>query len=371
METVRLDSQLGTLLAWCEENEASDLHCQANDPFCVRIHGSISRIPEDLLPLMTTQDIYLALRETFSEKLCERVENSFEHDVSFQFQANRYRANFSKQRGEQSFSFRIVPQQEWNLRDLQLPASLRKLLDQPRGLILLTGPTGQGKSTSIRALLQELNQTTALRVITIEDPIEFVFTNNLCQFEQREVGIDTATFANGIRNAMRQDPDVIFLGEMRDRDSVWAAMQACETGHLVLSTLHADSASQAISRIRELYPAEERDNICGLLARNMRAIINQRLLPNVMGTRTPCIEVLLHGPGVQQAITENNLVLLSGIIEASVNQGMHTFDQYLIQLTAEGVVSEETALAYAFNRHKFELTRSGIVTGQRILKQNR
>jgi twitching motility protein PilT len=244
---------------------------------------------------------------------------------------------------------------------------LKDIPDVPRGLVLVTGPTGQGKSTTVRALIQEINETRALRIVTIEDPIEYVFTDRLAQFEQREVGIDTASFADGIRNAMRQDPNVIFIGEIRDRESIWAALQASETGHLVLTTLHADSVPQAIGRIREFFPASEQPNISGILARNLNSVINQRLLPNVHGTRTPCLEIMKRDAGVHDAVAANDLTLLSGIIEASVTQGMHTFDQYLTELLAAGVITEATARYYAVNKHRLDMTLRGIRTTRPIL----
>jgi twitching motility protein PilT len=301
----------------------------------------------------------------------ERIEKQFEVDLSFYCSGVRYRANFSKQKGQQSYSFRTVPQQRLKLQDLQLPESLVDLIREPRGLILATGPTGQGKSTTLRALIQQINEMQSLRIVTIEDPIEYVFEDEQSQFEQREVGIDTGSFADGIRNAMRQDPNVIFVGEIRDRESIFAAMQAAETGHLVLTTLHADSVPQAIGRIREFYPTSEQPGISSLLARNLNSIISQRLLPNTSGTRTPCLEILKRDAGVQEAIQTNNLHLLSGIIEASVNMGMHTFDQYLMELLAAGLVSEEVARHYAVNKHKLDMALRGIVTQTPILQPDR
>src|SRR6185369_9719009 len=299
---------------------------------------------------------------------CARIKTELEVDLSFYHGYHRYRANFSKQKGSQSFSFRIVPQQRQKLSELNLPSSLADLVREPRGLMLVTGPTGQGKSTTLRALIQEINETSALRIITIEDPIEYVFEDYLSQFEQREVGIDTDSFENGIRNAMRQDPNVIFVGEIRDRESIYAAMQAAETGHLVLTTLHADSVAQAIARIREFYPSSEQDNISSLLSRNLHTVVCQRLLPNVYGTRTPCLEIMKRDAGVAEAIQTNNLHLLTGIIEVSINRGMHTFDQYLIELLAAGIIVRETAEHFAVNKHKLDMQLRGIVTQTAILK---
>jgi twitching motility protein PilT len=368
MEHVRQGTTLSRILDWCREQDATDLHAQAEKPYSIRVHGKLSWMPVEIFAPPTHEELYDLLRENFSTAACTRIESQFELDLSFYHGSRRYRANFSKQKGEQSFSFRTVPQQRLKLKDLQLPAALTEVIQEPRGLVLATGPTGQGKSTTLRALIQEINETRAVRIVTIEDPIEYVFEDCLSQFEQREVGIDTSSFADGIRNAMRQDPNVIFIGEIRDRESIFAAVQAAETGHLVLTTLHADSVQQAIGRIREYYPGSEQANISSLLARNVNTIICQRLLPNVHGTRTPCLEVMKRDAGVQDAIQSNNLHLLAGIIEVSINQGMHTFDQYLIELLAAGIISLETAQHYAVNKHKLDMALRGILTSTPILK---
>ena len=368
MEQVRQGTALSRILDWCRKQDATDLHAQAEKPYSIRVHGGLSWVPVELFAPPTDREIHDLLRENFSPAACDRIESQCEVDLSFYDGNRRYRANFSRQKGRQSFSFRTVPQQRLKLKDLQLPGSLTDIIQEPRGLVLATGPTGQGKSTTMRALIQEINETRAVRIITIEDPIEYVFEDCLSQFEQREVGIDTASFADGIRNAMRQDPNVIFVGEIRDPQSIFAAMQAAETGHLVLTTLHADSVAQAIGRIREFYPSSEQANISSLLARNINTIVCQRLIPNVEGTRTPCLEVMRRDAGVQEAIQSNNLHLLTGIIEVSVNQGMHTFDQYLLELLAAEIISRETAQHYAVNKHKLDMALRGILTCTPILK---
>jgi twitching motility protein PilT len=371
METVPPQSRLSALLQWCEAHGASDLHGRGGSPFIVRIHGRLSQVPVALFPEPEDLALMSWFLDAFTPGLISRIATRHEVDASFHHGALRYRANFSRQRGRQSFSFRVVPQHRMGLEELQLPVSLAELVAEPRGLILVTGPTGQGKSTTLRALLQHLNESAALRIITVEDPIEYLFTDASSHFEQREVGLDTASFADGIRNAMRQDPNVIFVGEIRDRDSIWAAMQAAETGHLVLTTLHADSAPQAIGRIREFYPAGEQDGVSALLARNLKAVICQRLVPNVQGTRTPCLELMRHDAGIAEAIRENEMNRLTGIIEAATHMGMHSFDQYLQEMLAAGVVTEATARAYAVNRHRLELALRGIVTTQPILQPTR
>ena len=240
-----------------------------------------------------------------------------------------------------------------------MPSSVADLVQEPRGLVLITGAAGQGKSTTARALLQRLNETTPLRIITIEDPIEYVFEEKLSQFEQREVAVDTESFVAGIRNAMRQDPEVIFIGEIRDRDSIQAAMQAAETGHLVLATLHADSVSQAIDRVREFHSSSEQANASALLARSLNAITCQRLLPSTFKKRVPCLEIMRRNAGTAEAIARNDLHLLSGHIEASLNEGMHSFDQYLMQLLKGGFVTEETARRYAVNWSRVDMEIHG------------
>jgi twitching motility protein PilT len=371
VQRVSPDSFLGRLLTWCRRQEASDLHGQADRPFFIRCHGRLSEAPTHQFPVPSHRDLLRMLRETFTPTVCERVETDLEVDVSFYHEADRYRANFSKQQGQQSFSFRHVPQQRLGLDDLQLPDSLRDILDEPRGLVLITGPTGQGKSTTARALIQEINETRAVRIITIEDPIEYIFEPDQSLFEQREVGIDTPSFSNGIRNAMRQDPNVIFVGEIRDRESIFAALQAAETGHLVVTTLHADSVPHAISRLRQYYPSTEQDNVSALLARNLHTILCQRLIPNREGTRTPCLEIMKRDKGIQDAIASNDLTLLAGVVEASVHQGMHSFDQYLFELLAAGIVTRETAEHYSANRHKLDLSLRGISQYGSILKPDK
>jgi twitching motility protein PilT len=368
MERIAPSSALGELLLWTQTQAATDLHLQTARRMTIRVHGELIFLDEEKFPPLSRTAFAALVEEAFSASVGLKILSQQETDLSFYCGENRYRANFSRQQGELSGVFRIVPQQKMKLQDLQLPPSLSELLREVRGIILVTGPTGEGKSTTVRALLEELNQTESLRIITIEDPIEFVFQSHFCQFEQREVGIDTSSFARGIRNAMRQDPDVIFVGEIRDQESIFAAMQAAETGHLVITTLHADSVPQAIGRIREHYPSSEQNNISSLLSRNVKAIICQRLLPNTMGTRTPCLEIVRTDRGVQQAIQSNDLHLLTGIIEASVHQGMHSFDQYLQELLAEEIITYETAEAYAVNRHRLEMVIRGFASNQGILK---
>jgi twitching motility protein PilT len=371
VQAVQTGTRLGHLLAYCEEQKASDVHLRANHLASIRVDGQLAIVQREVFAPMSQEEIFQAMADNFTPEVVDAIRRRREYDLSFYFGAQRYRGNFSKQKGEQAFSLRHVPQHSSTLKQLNLPSTLSQLTDELRGIVLLTGPTAQGKSTSACALLQHINETRPARIITIEDPIEFVFEDKLAQFEQREVGIDTESFANGIRNALRQDPNIIFVGEMRDKESIFASVMAAETGHMILTTLHADSASQALSRIRMFYPNNEQQNVSELLARNLKAVVTQRLIPSTYGARIPCLEILRVDGGAQEAIAKNDLHLLDGIIEAAVGQGMHSFDQYLIELLSAGHVTRETAEHYAVHRQRLGLLMRGILTGKPILKRDR
>jgi len=361
MERVALDTALGKILNWCAAQHATDLHAQAATRYSYRVDGNLLRIPPENFPVPDNNAIHEILRQAFSTAICDHLEKHHEMDLSFLCDQVRYRANFSKQQGMQSFSFRVVPRRIPNLDDLQLPSTLAELMHNPRGLVLVTGASGQGKSTTACALLQQLNETESRRIVTIEDPIEYLFEENRCQFEQREVGVDTDSFATGIRNAVRQDIEVVFIGEIRDAESIQAAMQVAETGHLVLATMHADSAEQAVDRIREFHPAQEQANASALLSRTLNAVVCQRLIPSTFDRRIPCLEIMKRNLGVQEAISQNNLHLLTGNIEASINEGMHSFDQYLMQLRKSGRITLEIARHYANNWEKVEMESHGFL----------
>jgi twitching motility protein PilT len=361
MEQIQLDNSLGKLLGWCATQRATDVHAQVSHRYSYRVDGKLLRIPAEAFPAPSNDEILHALKEAFSTATYGHIEKQHEMDLSFLWGKVRYRANFSKQQGMQSFSFRVVPQRIPKLDDLQLPPTVSGVIKEPRGLVLVAGASGQGKSTTACALLQQLNETAQLRIITIEDPIEYLFEENQCQFEQREVGVDTDSFAAGIRNAMRQDPEIIFIGEIRDHESIQAAMQAAETGHLVLATLHADSSVQAIDRIREFYSVEEQANASALLSRALNAVICQRLIPSTFNRRIPCLEVMKRSLGIQDAICRNDLHQLNSHIESSLNEGMHSFDQYLLQLYQSGRVTLDVAKHYAVNWNKVEMESRGFV----------
>jgi twitching motility protein PilT len=372
MERIAPTTSLGKLLGWCTTQAATDLHAQADRRYSIRVDGKLQRIPPERFGAPSHDAIVTMLREAFSGAMADRIDKQHEMDLSFLCDGLRYRANFSKQQGTQSFSIRVVPQRIPNLDDLHLPEAMADLVQEPRGLLLVTGAAGQGKSTTACALLQRLNETMALRIVTIEDPIEYLFIEKQCQFQQREVGVDTASFADAIRNAVRQDPEVIFIGEIRDRHTLQTAMQAAETGHFVLATLHADSVGQTLDRIRELHLASEQGTASTLLARSLNGVICQRLVPSTFGGRIPCLEIMRRTAATQEAVAHNDLRLLTGIIESSLSEGMQSFDQHLTQLLKQDYVNLETAKYYAVNWNRLDMDMHGYTSSTHaILKPDR
>jgi pilus retraction protein PilT len=244
--------------------------------------------------------------------------------------------------------------------DLHLPEQLAKISNAENGIILVTGATGCGKSSTMAAMLNHINQTEKSHVITLEDPIEFVFIDNKSVIEQREVGLDTLSFERALAHVMRQDPDVIMVGEMRDSQSFMAALAAADTGHLVLSTLHTTNAYSAIGRILDFFPAEERDQIRRQMALNMRAIVCQRLVPAIAGAVVPAVEILINTPIVRKMIEENKIDKLPAAIETGTEDGMQTFNQSLFKLVKAKMITEENALAKATNPDALRMNLRGI-----------
>jgi twitching motility protein PilT len=252
---------------------------------------------------------------------------------------------------------------------LGLPATLRGIAESPRGIVLVAGSTGCGKSTTLAAMIEHINATSKKHIITLEDPIEFVFEDNQCVIEQREVGLDTLSFHHALKHVLRQDPDIIMVGEMRDATSFMAAMSAADTGHLVLSTLHTTNASQSINRILDFFKAEEREQIRRQLVGCMQSVVCQRMVPTIAGSMTPAVEILINTPTVKKLIEENRLDKLPAAIETGIEDGMQTFNQALYNLVKEGKVTEKDAMAKATNPQALEMNLKGIFLseGRRIL----
>jgi twitching motility protein PilT len=302
--------------------------------------------------------------------LRQRLEEQREIDFSY-FVPNigRFRTNLFQQRGQWCLAMRYVKTVVPSFEELGLLEQIKRVAESPRGIVLLSGSTGCGKSTTLAAMIEHINANFKKHIITLEDPIEYVFEDNQCVIEQREVGLDTLSFHHALKHVLRQDPDIIMIGEMRDSISFTAAMSAADTGHLVLSTLHTTNASQSINRILDFFKADEREQIRRQLAGTLQAVICQRMTNTIAGGMTPALEILINTPTVKKLMEENRLDKLPAAIETGMDEGMLNFNQALFQLVRDGKVTEQEALSKATNPQALEMNFKGIFLdeGRRIL----
>jgi twitching motility protein PilT len=272
----------------------------------------------------------------------------------------RFRTNIFQQRGTWALAMRYVKNRVATFEELGLLESIKGLAESPRGIVLVAGSTGSGKSTTLAAMIEHLNNNFKKHIVTLEDPIEFVFEDNQSVIEQREIGLDTASFYGALKHVLRQDPDIIMLGEMRDAVTFTAAMSAADTGHLVFSTLHTTTAAQSITRILDFFKADEREQIRRQLAGTLRGVICQRMVPTVDGKMTPALEIMTNSPVVRKMIEENRIDKLSAAVETGADDGMITFNQCLFNLVKAGKVTEKEALSKASNPQALEMNFKGI-----------
>jgi twitching motility protein PilT len=302
--------------------------------------------------------------------LKKRLDEEREIDFSYFVPGvGRFRTNLYQQRGQWCLAMRFVKTQVPSFEELGLLAQVKKIAESPRGIVLVAGATGCGKSTTLAAMLEHINNNFKKHVITLEDPIEYVFEDNQSVIEQREVGLDTLSFHHALRNVLRQDPDVIMIGEMRDDLSFSAAMSAADTGHLVLSTLHTTNASQSINRVLEFFKADEREQIRRQIAATLYAVVCQRMVGTLDGKSTPALEILINTPMVRKLLEDNRLDKLPAAIETSLDDGMLTFNQSLFDLVKAGRVTEKEAMSKASNPQALEMNFKGIFLdeGRRII----
>jgi len=302
--------------------------------------------------------------------LRKRVEQEREADFSYYVPGiGRFRTNLFQQRGQWCLAMRYVKTLVPSFEELGLLDQIRRIAESPRGIVLLAGSTGCGKSTTLAAMIEHINANFKKHIITLEDPIEYVFEDNQCVIEQREVGLDTLSFHHALKHVLRQDPDIIMGGEMRDSISFTSAMSAADTGRLVLSTLHTTNASQSISRILDFFKADEREQIRRQLAGTMQAVVCQRMVATLAGGMTPALEIMINTPTVKKLIEENRLDKLAAAIETGTEDGMINFNQALFNLVKQGKVSEQEALSKASNPQALEMNFKGIFLdeGRRIL----
>ncbi|NLH73808.1 MAG: PilT/PilU family type 4a pilus ATPase [Verrucomicrobia bacterium] len=346
------------ILQTAVEGMASDIHLKVDGPVIFRINRQLVAIQA---PTPNEEWINKIVDTIVPRHARVRLDTDREVDFSYHLPGvGRFRTNVYQQKGQWCLSMRHVKTIVPNFEELNLPPILKSFAEIPRGIILVSGTTGCGKSTTLAAMIEHINSTMKRHVITLEDPIEYVFEDNQSVIEQREIGLDCMSFEMGLKHVLRQDPDVIMIGEMRDAASFMAAINAADTGHLVLSTLHTTNASVAIGRILDFFKSDERDQIRRQLAATLHAIVCQRMVNRIGGGMMPALEIMINTPTVRKMIEENRLEKLSAAIETGVDDGMQTFNQALYQLVKQGKVSEKEALNKATNPQALEMNFKGI-----------
>ncbi|WP_458041944.1 MULTISPECIES: type IV pilus twitching motility protein PilT [Bacteria] len=351
-------SALDAILSAAATARASDVHLTSGRPALMRVDGDLAPIPGFSDPL-SAEWVERAVLSIMSSAQAEDFATHGEVDLSYaSTNLGRFRVNVFRQVGAVAVALRFISTRVSSLAELGAPAIARDLALKPRGLVLVTGPTGSGKSTTLTAMVDIINSTLPAHVITIEDPIEFQHTSRTALIHQREIGSDTASFSEALRRVLRQDPDVILIGELRDAVSVSTALSAAETGHLVLSTLHTQSAAKSINRIVDVFPAHQQDQVRTQLGDTLQGIISQSLLPLAQSEgRTIATEVLVNTPAVANMIRENQIAQIYSAMQAGSALGMHTFDQDLKRLVESGTISEKIARTYAADERTLDGVR--------------
>lgn len=341
---------------------ASDVHLQVGEYPVVRINGKITKIN---MPVLTEDDIENAFATLVPMHLKDKIKTVFDLDFAYEIEGHaRFRVNFSRQLGKGALVIRTIPYNIKKISELMLPESIEQFATLNNGLVLVTGPTGAGKSTTIASLIDYINTNYPKHIITIEDPVEFIFTNKKSIVSQRQLLIDTPSFPDGIKYALRQDPDVIFVGEIRDRITIEAALNAAETGHLVFATLHTNDAIQTVSRIVNMYEPTDRDFVRKQLAQVLRGTVSQKLLPinNDTGRRPAC-EVLVSTPPVMDFIEKNKLEEIYDLVRKGSYNSMITMNSSIYRLYEQGLVTEEVALEYSDNKVELQQMFRGVYHG--------
>jgi twitching motility protein PilT len=355
------------ILKTAVEGGASDVHLKIGTSVVFRINRQLIAIE---CPLPTEEWMNSIVKQVTPVHLRQRLEEQREVDFSYYLpNIGRFRTNLFQQRGQWCLAMRYVKTMVPSFEELGLLPQIKAIAESPRGIVLLAGSTGCGKSTTLAAMVEHINANFKKHLITLEDPIEYVFEDNQCVIEQREVGLDTLSFNHALTHVLRQDPDIIMIGEMRDSISFTAAMSAADTGHLVLSTVHTTNASQSVNRILDFFKAEEREQVRRQLSGTLQAVICQRMVSTIAGGMTPAMEIMINTMTVKKLIEENRLDKLPVAIETGLDDGMINFNQALFQLVKDGKVSEQEALAKATNPQALEMNFKGIFLdeGRRIL----
>jgi twitching motility protein PilT len=335
------------------ERGASDLHLTVGSPPVIRVSGKLIRLDYPALDSNDTRDLIYSI---LTQDQRQRMETDWEIDFSYSVPGRaRFRVNTYFQRNTLGAAFRLIPAEIKNLDDLAMPLSLHKMAAKPRGFVVITGPTGSGKSTTLAAIIQEINFTREEHIMTIEDPIEFLHRHAKSIVNQREVGTDTKSFNNALKSVLRQDPDVILIGEMRDTETMQTALTAAETGHLVFATLHTQDAPQTIDRIIDVFPPHQQSQIRVQLAATLMGICTQQLLPTVDGlSRVPACEILIPTPAVRNLIREAKTHQIYSVIQTGTQYGMQTMDAALADLVKKGKIAKDLAIRRSSNPDELE-----------------
>lgn len=335
------------LLAFSVKHKASDLHLSAGVPPQIRVDGEVRKIN---LPVLEHTEVHRLVYEIMNDRQRKQFEDELEVDFSFELPGlARFRVNAYHQARGAAAVFRTIPSEVLSLDQLGGPDIFRRIAEYPRGLVLITGPTGSGKSTTMAAMIDHINENFNKHILTIEDPIEFVHTNKKCLINQREVHRDTHSFSNALRSSLREDPDIILVGELRDLETIRLALTAAETGHLVFGTLHTSSAAKTIDRIVDVFPGTEKAMVRSMLSESLRAVISQTLLRKPNGGRIAAHEIMLGTPAIRNLIREDKVAQMYSVIQTGMAHGMQTMDQCLKQLVSSGLVANLEARSKAMD----------------------
>jgi len=343
---------ISALLAFTVKNSASDLHLASGEPPMIRIHGDMTRIKT---PALEDRVVQAMIYDIMNDGQRKMFEEHLELDFSFALgDIARFRVNVFKQNRGMSAVFRVIPTEVFTLEQLKCPDIFKEISMMPRGICLVTGPTGSGKSTTLAAMMDYRNENEKGHILTIEDPIEFVHQSKSCLVSQREKGPHTHSFANALKSALREDPDVILIGEMRDLETISLALTAAETGHMVFGTLHTSSAPKTIDRIIDVFPAAEKEMVRAMLSESLRAVISQTLMKTADGTgRVAAHEIMLGTPAIRNMIRENKIPQMVSVMQTGQREGMQTLDKNLEQLVKSRKITQQAALEKAQNKKLF------------------
>ncbi len=344
--------EVSELLAFTVKNNASDLHLSSGEPPMIRINGDMTRIK---MPDIDRRDVQAMVYDIMSDAQRKTFEEHMEIDFSFSLgEIARFRVNVFEQRRGMGAVFRVIPNEVLTLDQLNCPQVFRDIAMMPRGICLVTGPTGSGKSTTLAAMVDHRNDSERGHILTIEDPIEFVHRSKNCLISQRELGPHTHSFANALRSALREDPDVILVGELRDLETIRLALTAAETGHMVFGTLHTSSAPKTIDRIIDVFPAGEKEMVRSMLSESIRAVISQTLIKITDGTgRIAAHEIMLGTPAIRNLIRENKIAQMVSVMQTSQRDGMQTLDSHLQQLVKSRKITQQAAMEKSSNKKLF------------------